>query len=400
MRILVHDYGGYAFPLDLSRQLARTGHRVHHLFFRDLSTARGNIAPRSADPPTLRLLEVRAHPYDKYRFWTKPFHDRAYGRRVGDIIRRVRPDVVLSADTPLDAQAVLSRACKSCAVPFVYWLQDIISIGIHTVVGARAPVLGPMLGRWYRHLEQRLLRTSASVIAATPDFLPFLAKCGVPMERSHCVENWCPLADVAPLPADNAWARQNGLAGKQCVLYSGTLGLKHNPRILVDLSLALAHRRDAVVVIVAEGPGAVWLANEVEQRQIRNLMVLPLQPYENLSEVLASASVLLAISGPEASRFCFPSKVMTYLCAGRPVLAAAPVGSYICRVLKESGAGLTVEPDDVLELARHAGYLLDDRRAREDMAENGLAYARMRFDIEAIASRFLAILVRHARPAP
>lgn len=32
MKILVHDYPGYAFPIQLSRELAKRGHRVLHAF--------------------------------------------------------------------------------------------------------------------------------------------------------------------------------------------------------------------------------------------------------------------------------------------------------------------------------------------------------------------------------
>ena len=51
-----------------------------------------------------------------------------------------------------------------------------------------------------------------------------------------------------------------GLTGHPVVLYSGTLGLKHDPSILalIAAQLRVSHP-DASVVVVSEGKGRDWL---------------------------------------------------------------------------------------------------------------------------------------------
>ena len=53
-------------------------------------------------------------------------------------------------------------------------------------------------------------------------------------------------------------------------------------------------------------------------------MLLPYQPFGRLSEVLASADVLVALLESDAGAYSVPSKVLTYLAAGRPILGAIP----------------------------------------------------------------------------
>ena len=65
-------------------------------------------------------------------------------------------------------------------------------------------------------------------------------------------------------------------------------------------------------------------------------MLLPFQPYEVLPEVLASADVLLAILEPEAGVFSVPSKVLSYHCAGRPILAAIPAENLAARIIERA----------------------------------------------------------------
>ena len=41
-----------------------------------------------------------------------------------------------------------------------------------------------------------------------------------------------------------------------------------------------------------------------------------------------------------------PSKVLSYLCGGRPVLAAIPPENLAARTIERAGAGLVVSPTD------------------------------------------------------
>ena len=63
----------------------------------------------------------------------------------------------------------------------------------------------------------------------------------------------------------------------------------------------------------------------------------------------------------DAGAFCVPSKVLSYMCAGRAVLGAMPRQNLAARVVVDQNAGRVVEPDDVagfraaaIELARFA----------------------------------------------
>ena len=119
-------------------------------------------------------------------------------------------------------------------------------------------------------------------------------------------------------------------------LYSGTLGFKHDPSLLLELA-RWARDNDAVVAVVSEGPGADWLATHGADEP--GLRLLPYQPYERLPEVLASADVLVALLEPDAGSFSVPSKVLTYLCAGRPLLVSVSRDNLAARVVERSGGG-------------------------------------------------------------
>ena len=172
--------------------------------------------------------------------------------------------------------------------------------------------------------------------------------------------------------------RPNGIgfgaiAGRFVFLYSGTLGFKHDPSLLLELA-RWARDADALVAVVSAGPGSDWLASEGAGEPA--LRLLPYQPYERLPEVLASADVLVALLEPDAGLFSVPSKVLTYLCAERPLLVSVSPDNLAARVVEQSGGGLVVPPRDPDALVAAADALRADAARRAELGRHVCRLAR------------------------
>src|SRR5690554_6690564 len=113
MRISLHDFGGYPYPFALSKALAERGHEVQHVYCAshettpagDFSSEDHGIASLEIHP--LRLRET----LDKFSLIKRRRQEAEYGALAADATARFRPDVVLSANMPLDAQERLQQSC-------------------------------------------------------------------------------------------------------------------------------------------------------------------------------------------------------------------------------------------------------------------------------------------------
>jgi glycosyltransferase involved in cell wall biosynthesis len=395
MRILVHDYAGHAFPVQLSRALARRGHLVHHLYATFFQGPKGAVEPRADDPGGLWIEGLSlGESFAKYSFVKRLGQEVAYGRMLARRLADIAPDVVLSGNSPLDPQAILLGQARRAGTPFVFWLQDLYSVAIDRILRRRWPVVGAGIGYRYRRLEARLLRNSDSVIAITADFRPTLRAWGVADGEVEIIENWAPLEDMPRLDRDNPWSRRHGLEGKVALLYSGSLGLKHDPALLLDLAERFADRPEVRVVVVSEGPGADWLRGNAVRLRSANLILLPFQPSASLPEVLASADAHLAVLEPDAGAFSVPSKVLNYLASGRPTVAAMPAENLAARLLADHDAGVVVPPGRPEAFAEAAARLVADPARRSRMGDNARAYAAAHFAIDRICDRFEGVLRR------
>jgi len=253
-------------------------------------------------------------------------------------------------------------------------------------------LLGAAAGWYYGWRERHLLQASDEIIAITEDFLPLLKRWGVKRSRIHVIENWAPLDDMPVVPRHNEWASRHGLNGN-CVsiVYAGLLGLKHNPTLLGKLAERFKHQPEVRLVVVAEGAGVAPLQEFIVERKLDNVLILPFQSYQDLPQALASADILFAILDGDGG-YCVPSKVLTYLCAGRALLLSVPADNLVSRIVSENGAGLIVDPADEASLCASAEQLIKDADLRRRLGEAGRQYAEASFDISHLCNRFERIL--------
>lgn len=395
MRLLIHDYAGHPFQIQLSRELARRGHTVLHAFAGELQTPRGELTRRADDPAGFSVQEVAMDPdyaKHKYSFRRRRSMEIAYGRRLAALIADWKPEAVLSSNTPTETQQPALEAAKQTGAKFLMWHQDFYSIAVDKLVRKKIPVLGALIGKYYRWMERRQLQASDRIVAITEDFVPIMKnEFGVAGEKVVVIPNWAPIETLPALPKENDWSRSEGLQEKFVYLYTGTLGMKHNPDLLLQLALQCRDNPRAAVVVISEGIGSDWLKARVQELGLTNLLLLPYQPFSVLPNVLAAGDVLVAVLEEDAGVFSVPSKVLTYLCAARPLLLAVPAVNLAARIIQEERAGLTVPPAGTAEFLAAARTLLENPETCAAMATSARKYAEENFTITAIGDRFEAL---------
>lgn len=392
MKCLVHDYAGHPFQVELSRHLVQRGHDVTHVYFADNPGPKGQFG---RNEPSLYFVGVTfgtandAAGTGRISLGRRKT-DLAYAQKVADLIDTMRPDVVISGNTPTEAQRIILRACKRMDIRFVYWVQDVYSMAVTKLLSKRLGLAGKAIGLYYQVLDRRQFRQSDQIVVISDDFVPLVSAWAGPEAKIAVIENWAAIGDLPVKAKQNAWSRENHLSDQFTYLYSGTLGRKHNPNLLIALARACGHR-DAVVV-VGQGHGVPILKTARNDQCLDTLRLLPIQPAERLADVLATADVLIATIEPDAGTFAVPSKVLSYLCAGRPILLAAPKDNLAARIVQRAKGGIVIEAGDDTGFLAAAQRLRQDKDLRAQLGANGRAYAERTFDMQHITDKFERVL--------
>jgi colanic acid biosynthesis glycosyl transferase WcaI len=398
-RIIIHDYAGHPFQVQLSRELAGRGHEIRHLYCESTHTPRGEMSRRGADPASFVIRGIAlSQTIPKTNFVRRFRLESEYARLLAAECERFRPEVVLSANTPSIAQYQLANWCGRRGVRLVSWVQDVYGVAAYRLLGRKLPLVGHVVGKYFITLDKSSARRSDAIVVITPDFRDLLVKWGIDAKRIHVIHNWAPLADISLRPRENAWSNEHlapsgeHVAAGHRFLYSGTLAMKHNPALLLELARLLQREAAGELIVCSEGAGVEWLAEQAAAEKISTVRCLGFQPFEVFADVLGSADVLVAILEPDAGVYSVPSKVLSYFAAGRPVLLAVPSENLAAQIVVESGAGIVVEPTDISAFCRAAKELLDSPKTREKQGAAGRRYAEAHFDIGLIGDQFEAIL--------
>lgn len=390
MRILVHDYAGHAFTVQLSRELARQGHEVMHCFSVNLpTTPQGVNEKRDDDPATFYSQPIDlGRSIDKQNY-KKLFlrDDPEHAGMVGEVIAAFKPEVVLSGNSSPTVNSRILKRCRKEGVRFVNWVQDLFGHSAKSILPAKlGGFVGGTAANYIDKLEQSTFSEADEAVVISEAFRPFVAQ---PKGGVTVIENWAPLAEMPLRDRVNEWGRAQGLDSTRNFIYSGTLGMKHNPDLLVGIAEGLRDEADVRVVVISQGKGIDYLKTVKAERGLDNLVLLPFQDFAVLPDVMATADVLVAILEPDAGVFSVPSKVLSYLCAGRGILLAVPPENLASRIVVENGAGRVVPPTDVDGFVAAARAMLSGGVG--EMGVNARGYAERTFEIEGIAGRFLEV---------
>ena len=392
MRIIVHDFGAYAFPVELSRELAIRGHDVLHLFS-DFVPRKGRLWIEEQDPKNFNIKPISiGEERQKYSYIKRWKQERAYGYAVVKEVKDFRADLVFSCNTPLDSSYILQRACKKAQIPYIHWTQDIHALAIRSVLGRKLPIIGSFVSNYYLNLEKSVIEQANATIVISDDFTDEFKQLKIKTQKTHVIPNWMPLDEMVPGDKENVWSVKHGLEHTFNIVYVGTLSFKHNETLFIEMSKHFAKDKEVRIVIISAGIVFDKLVEIKNSENLNNLVLLGWQDYREIANLFATGDILMAMVNPDASAFSVPCKVLSYLSAGRAILAAVPQDNLIAKILENGEMGLTASPLDSSKVIKAAETLRSDPELRQKMATKGREYALHTFEIKAITDKFEAII--------
>ena len=284
-----------------------------------------------------------------------------------------RFDLVYCDSTPifggLSCWAIaLAKRCAHIYTIFDIYPEAIIDAGLMAPGLATRMLLG---------LDCFVCRHAERVMVISEGMKQKVADRGIPEGKIVVLPMWMDDSDVGPVPRLNAWRKEQGIAEDVfVVLYAGTVGPVQGPEVLIEAATELSREPDILFLLVAQGLSRPNMERMARERQLSNVRFMDFQPRERLAEVQATADVSVVTLLAGQGRNFFPSKVLAYMAARRPVIASVDAQSDTARLVEESGGGRVVPPGDAHALAEAVREL---RKAPEECQRLG-EQARQHFE--------------------
>ncbi len=389
------------FNTGLAEHLAAAGHRVtvlttfpHYPAWRLAGSDRGRWLLRE-ERNGVSLLRCRGYIPARHSTLRRIAYDSALAAPALLLgLRLPRPDAVLAVSPPLQLALAAGLLARWHGARFLLQVKDLVP----DVAIALGLLRHPLAVRAARRLEQLVYRRAERILTICQGFRENLRSKGVPEEKLLLLPDWIDTEAIRPLPRQNAFRREQGIAEDTfLILHSGTMGAKQKLDTVLGAAERVADPR-MLFLLVGDGSERLHLEQTARTRRLRNVRFLPLQPAGRLAEMLAAADVLLLNQAAAIVDMVLPSKLLTYLAVGRPVVAAIHEASEAARLIRAAGCGTVVPPEDPEALAGALLQLARSDTLRHRFGEAGRHYAIEHFDRRRVLARYAEFLATLAPP--
>lgn len=295
-----------------------------------------------------------------------------------------RHDVVLVYSPPLPFGLAAYGLSRIWRIPFVVNIQDLFPL--------QPVVLGKLknkvLIRLFEIIERFVYRKADCITVHSFGNREHVLARGGQEHRVRIVHNWADTEYVRPLPRENAFRREYGLNGRFIVSYAGTMGWCQDMRVIVEAAHELRTYGDILFLLVGDGPEKAEAEEYARRLELRNVMFLPMQPWERYPEVLAASDVSMINLHRNLTIPTVPSKLMNIMAAGRPVVASLPLDGDAPKIVAEANCGVCVEAGDAAGLAEAILKLYRNPQQAREMGHRGRLYAEQHFSRESCIARY------------
>ncbi len=301
-------------------------------------------------------------------------------------------DLLMTHSMPPLLGPLGARAGRKKKIPVLYWEQDIVSESLLSTGIFGAGGLKRKLGyRVARILEKDSQKRSDHIITISQQFRKMHLERGADEKKLSVVYNWIDTDQIYPIDRqDNPLFAQLGLDKDAFIVsYCGNLGVPQNVEILVDAAQLLQDQLPVQFVIIGGGSREKKVRQYVEEKNLPNLKLFPLQPLDMSKYVYNIGDVGLVIGRSGTSKNGFPSKTWSIMAAGQTMIACFDTESELCGFVEEGQCGLVVEPDSPEKLALAITRLYEQRKDCAQYGKNAREYVAAHFGRQAATEKII-----------
>ncbi|MBX3662259.1 MAG: glycosyltransferase family 4 protein [Burkholderiales bacterium] len=264
--------------------------------------------------------------------------------------------------------------------PVMLWIQDLWPDTLEAM-GLSGPALstGAAVANFvHRRCDLLLLQSRA--------FMPCLLARKLPQARLRYLPNW---AEELYRSADTT-DHQDPLARFEGfrILFAGNIGTAQSFDTILAAAERLRDRRDIHWLIVGDGLMRDTVAAEIRTRGLEAAVhLLGRHPPAAMPAFFRTADALLVTLRPDpVFALTIPSKIQSYLAAGKPIIGA--LDGEGARVIAESGGGMTCAAGDSAALAELTLRMAElPQESRAAMGARGLAWFGEHFERKRLLDR-------------
>ena len=211
------------------------------------------------------------------------------------------------------------RAAKKKNIRVVSMLQDVWP---DNAVASGLIGNGGLIYNFFEGWQKKVYKNSDKLICISDDMKAFITSKGVSSDKISVIYNWGYTDETVDIPwENNEFVHKHALSRDVFyAVYAGNIGRMQNVELIVKAAEKLKEKENIRFLIIGDGVNREDIENLVNEKQLTNVTLLPMQPSELATSIYSAASVNIIPLVEGGIKTALPSKTGVVLSCGQPTV--------------------------------------------------------------------------------
>jgi glycosyltransferase involved in cell wall biosynthesis len=249
--------------------------------------------------------------------------------------------------------------------------------------------------KFWKWLNIKVYNNASKIISIGDDMTYIIQNdmCVNDSSKIELIYNWSDKKKVFPVANDkNQFLINHGFLDKKILLYSGTMGSTHNIEDILIAAKELIHLDEILFLFIGAGTKASLVKKHIEAYGNLNVVLLPFQPVEIISQTLSSATMSFVCLDNSFTGLSVPSKSYGIMAAGVPIIGLMDSRAEIAKTVEKYKCGIVWNNKMNRKLSSIIIEVLSDEERLGEMKENAYNAFLNNFDIEISVEKYNTVL--------
>lgn len=347
----MHDIEEHDIYTDLLRCFRDKGHDdiyvvTHH-------QKRENLETELHDDHGIHMLGVKIGNITKCGMIEKGISTLTLKNKYMNAIKKyfcnIKFDLIMYSTPPITLAEVIEYVKKRDNAKTYLLLKDIfpqnaVDLGMMTTTGPKS-----IIYKMFRRKEKHLYALSDTIGCMSQANVDYVLKHNpeIPPEKVEICPNSIEPIDMRVSEEEKKEIRKkyNLPLDKKIFVYGGNFGRPQDVPFIVECLKACADIKDAYFVIAGSGTDRHFLEEYIEAEKPSYVRLFGFIPKAEYDKMIACCDVGMIFLDHRFTIPNFPSRLLSYMQAGLPVLACTDANTDIGKVITEGGFGWWCESD-------------------------------------------------------
>ena len=330
---------------DLMKEFIRHGHRPYIVTPREKKEGERT---ELINYPEYSILKVQTGNTSNVSLIEKGISTVTFGeifyRAVKKELGHLKVDLILYSTPPITLATPVARLKKLFRCQTYLMLKDIfpqnaVDLGMFS---KNSPIY-----HYFRHVEKKLYRVSDQIGCMSPANVRYCSQHNpdIPRERIGL----CPNAIIANPLTDRSESRRklretySVPEGAKVYIYGGNLGKPQGIPFMIDCLRELKDRKDCFFIICGEGSEYSAVHQFIQEQKPGNVRLISYLPKEEYDQMVQGCDVGLVFLDHRFTIPNYPSRILSYMEYGMPVLVSSDVNTDVGVEAEQHGYGYWCE---------------------------------------------------------